>query len=104
MVSDDAGIQNFGARVMVVHNVLANSLSSAAFWQRRRIPPPSVLDGRAGGRSPSEVRSTSSSYRRGAKSAGAVGLPSPRNPAEILKAKQRALVVSWKRDRESHAH
>jgi hypothetical protein len=35
--------------------------ASTRVCPRRKIPPPSVLDGRAGGRSPSEVPSTSDS-------------------------------------------
>ncbi|SRR5216684_36661 len=67
--------------------------TSSEFWQKRKIPPPSSLDGRVGRRSPSEGLNTSGSYKLDARSARAVGLPSPRNPAEKLIAKQRALVV-----------
>src|SRR5216684_8254284 len=63
------------------------------FWQKRKIPPPSTLDGRVGRRSPSEARNTSGSYKLDARNARAVGLPSPRNPAEKFIVKQRALVV-----------
>ena len=67
--------------------------TSSEFWPKRKIPPPSSLDGRVGGRSPSAALNTSGSYKLDGKSAGAVGLPSPRNPAEKLIVKQRALVV-----------
>src|ERR1700674_1914568 len=67
--------------------------TSSEFWQKRKIPPPSSLDGRVGRRSPSAALNTSGSCKPDAKSARAVGLPSPRNPAEKLIVKQRALVV-----------
>src|SRR5205807_10269202 len=68
--------------------------TSSEFWQKRKIPPPSSLDGRVGRRSPSEARNTLASCKLNARSARAVGLPSPRNPAEKGIVKQRALVVS----------
>src|SRR6267142_5282139 len=67
--------------------------TSSEFCRRRKIPPPSVLDGRVGRRSPSAGLNTSSSCRRDGRNARADGLPSPRNPAKRLTYKQRALVV-----------
>lgn len=66
---------------------------SSEFWPKRKIPPPSSLDGRVGRRSPSAELSTSGSYKLDAESAKAVGLPSPRNLADNFIVKQRALVV-----------
>jgi transcriptional regulator with XRE-family HTH domain len=79
----------------VGHNTLEVWRASPRFWPRRKIPPPSVLDGKAGGRSRSEVPRTSSAYKRSGRTVRAVGLPSPRNPAKKLKQKQRALVVVY---------
>jgi hypothetical protein len=69
------------------------------FWQKRKIPPLSSLDGRVGRRSPSEARNTLASCKPNAKSAKAVALPSPRNPTENFIVKQRALVVVFTHDR-----
>jgi hypothetical protein len=69
------------------------------FWQKRKIPPPSSLDGRVGRRSPSEARNTLASSKPNAKSVKAVALPSPRNPPEKRIEKQRALVVVFTHDR-----
>src|ERR1700722_9768645 len=79
----------------VGHNAFENWRTSPRFWPRRKIPPPSVLDGKAGGRSQSEVLRTSNACRRSGRTVRAVGLPSPRNPAEKQKLKQRALVVVY---------
>src|SRR5438094_683943 len=62
---------------------------SSEFWQKRKIPPPSSLDGRVGRRSPSEGLNTSGSYKLDARTVKAVGLPSPRNPTQKLIKKQR---------------
>jgi hypothetical protein len=67
--------------------------ASTEFWQGRKIPLPSSLDGRVGRRSPSEARNISDSYKLDAENARAVVLPSPRNPDEKPIEKQRALVV-----------
>src|SRR6266513_4704579 len=67
--------------------------TSSEFCQKRKIPPPSGLDGRVGRRSPREGRNTLASCKLNARNARAVGLPSPRNPANKLIVKQRALVV-----------
>jgi hypothetical protein len=65
----------------------------AEFCRRKKIPPPSSLDGRVGRRSPSGARNTLASCKLNARNARAVVLPSPRNPAEKFVEKQRALVV-----------
>ena len=67
--------------------------TSSEFCQKRKIPPPSGLDGRVGRRSPREGRNTLASCKLNGRNARAVGLPSPRNPANKLIVKQRALVV-----------
>jgi hypothetical protein len=69
------------------------------FWQKRKIPPPSSLDGRVGRRSPSVARNTLANCKPNARIAKAVGLPSPRNPVNKLIEKQRALVVLFAHDR-----
>src|SRR2546427_2067716 len=86
-----------GCRSCIIQ--LGDTARLSEFWQRQKIPPPSSLDGRVGSRSPSEARNTSGSYKLDAKSAWAVGLPSPRNPAEKFIDKQRALVVLFSHDR-----
>ena len=73
--------------------------TSSELWQKRKIPPPSILDGRVGRRSPSAARNTSGSYKLDARNARAVGLPSPRNRVEKPIVKQRALVVLFTYDR-----
>jgi hypothetical protein len=75
-----------------MHNAFVD-FPEAKFWQGRRIPPPSVLGGKAGGRSPSAVPNTSSNCKRSARTEKAVALPSPRNPGKKLLIKQRALAV-----------
>jgi hypothetical protein len=67
------------------------------YWRRRRIPLPSLLGGKVGGRSQSAARSTSRSYRQSARIAEAVALRSPRKPARKFSGKQRALVVVYER-------
>jgi Domain of unknown function (DUF4268) len=47
-------------------------------WQKRKIPPPSSLDGRVGRRSPSAARNTLANCKLNARIARAVGLPSPK--------------------------
>ncbi len=76
------------------HNSEAVSLR---FWQRRKIPQPSVLGGKAGGRSQSAVQSTSGSYKQNERTGEVVALLSPRNPAKEFSRKQRALVVICRR-------
>jgi hypothetical protein len=73
--------------------------TSSEFCQKRKIPPPSSLDGRVGRRSPSGARNTLACCKRNVRNARAVGLPSPRNPAKKLIEKQRALVVLFANDR-----
>ncbi len=47
--------------------------ASSEFWQKRKIPPPSSLDGRVGRRSPSEARNTSRSHELDGSTAEALG-------------------------------
>jgi hypothetical protein len=65
----------------VRHNV-GGTEPELSCWREKRIPPPSVLDGRAGGRSLSEALSTSGSCKQSGRNAKAVVLPSPSNPAK----------------------
>ena len=87
-----ASMERLGTVLWVMHNTQGDRASSE-FCQNRKIPPPLSLDGRVGRRSPSAGLNTSGSYKQDARSARAVGLPSPRNQPEKLIDKQRALVV-----------
>jgi len=70
---------NVGTEWQLMHNTVGVEATASEFWQKLKIPPPSNLDGRVGRKSPSAALNTSGSYKRDAKSAKAVGLPSPRN-------------------------
>lgn len=89
-ISANAGFNQTASPCIIRSGVRA---TSSEYWPRRKIPPPSSLDGRVGSRSPSAALNTSGSYKLDERSARAVGLPSPRNLGKKLIVKQRALVV-----------